>query len=208
MFGKNNYKIIPNMIDTDKFLSYKRSDSKDLLIKYSIDEDVIVLGHVGRYSPEKNQSFLFEIAEILHSKGIKYKMFLIGANYEKLEVTSEFKNNDNIIILDPVHNIESYYSIFDFLLLPSLHEGFGNVALEAQLLNKRVIVSEFVPSAVDLEMGLLKTINIDCAEEWVNTIMSWDDLKLYDKKDIEKSLRKKGFDNNKITKIYEKIYLS
>ena len=58
------------------------------------------------------------------------------------------KNNKSIIYTGSVNNVERYYSAIDVLLLPTYHEGFGNVIIEAAAMGTPSIVSE-IPGPID-----------------------------------------------------------
>src|SRR5690606_19216531 len=89
-------------------------------------------------------------------------------------------------------------SVFDVFAFPSLWEGLGLVAVEAQLAGLSCLVSRTVPLEVNL--GGIKYLDLDSAYEWSNEI---DNLKFsgnitsYESYDIY-------FNAQKLNMIYEK----
>lgn len=49
-----------NAVDTDKF-SYSTDVREKVRKKMKISRDTLVIGHVGRFTHDKNQSFLIDI---------------------------------------------------------------------------------------------------------------------------------------------------
>ena len=69
LFGKNaDFTVIPNGIELDKFRfdSVIRQEARKEL---GIAEDTFLIGHVGRFMPQKNQAFLVDVlADVLPGK--------------------------------------------------------------------------------------------------------------------------------------------
>lgn len=68
-----------------------------------------------------------------------------------------------------VKNIEDYLKPASYMLMPSLREGFGMAAVEAQIANVYVFASDCVP--VDTNLGLIQyfPLSID-SSEWARRI--------------------------------------
>ncbi|MCB2194339.1 MAG: glycosyltransferase family 4 protein [Bacteroidetes bacterium] len=114
----------------------------------TIDNDLeknhneIILGHIGRFSKEKNQRFLILVAQELIKKGIPFKMILGGDGNDFREIkdfVSKANLEDKIILPGFINNNDNFLKSIDIFLLPSIWEGFGYVTVEAMAYKKPVI---------------------------------------------------------------------
>ena len=89
---------------------------------------------VGRFAPEKNHLALLNALHKLYLKNqlFSWKFLFIGDGPLLPSITLSSKNSSYISILPSQPNISSFYQCADLLILPSLCEGFPNVALESQ----------------------------------------------------------------------------
>lgn len=138
LFGKNaDFTVIPNGIELDKFRfdSVIRQEARKEL---GIAEDTFLIGHVGRFMPQKNQAFLVDVlADVLPGKpnamiafvGDGPDMPAVQQHAEELGIV------DHILFLGQRSDVNRLYQAFDVFCLPSLYEGLGMVAVEAQVAN-------------------------------------------------------------------------
>ncbi len=128
-------KVIYHGIDIQAY------DQNISLSKYA-EEDYIILGNAGRLTEQKGQEYLIEIAEILKSRNIKFKLLIAGDGELKknLQKRIEEKRLQNCIeLLGFVGDIEIFMSSIDVFLLSSVWEGFGYVIVEAMAAKKPVV---------------------------------------------------------------------
>ena len=126
-FNSKKAMVIQNGIDNKKF-RFSSSARKILKKKYNILNEEKVLLCVARVDPMKGHSNLLKAFSIVVKHNRKLKLILIGKDTQKLN------KNNNIITLGMIKDIENYYSVADFIILPSLFgEGFSNVLVEGML---------------------------------------------------------------------------
>lgn len=129
---------IPNGVDIDKF--QKKTDN-DFREKYKIPQGSQILLCVSRIDYQKNQIRIIELHNELKIRGEKVHTVLIGPvtselYFEKIKSDLEdFSLQSEVTIIkgleaDDTDLINAYKSA-DFFILPSVHEPFGIVALEA-----------------------------------------------------------------------------
>jgi glycosyltransferase involved in cell wall biosynthesis len=104
-------------------------------VKKLVDLDSIRLGWVGRFSKVKNPMLALEAFRILSlNYSSKVELVMIGDGSLKTECEKySRKHNLNVSFLGWRNDVHSQMSRFDLLLLTSLNEGLGLVALEAGL---------------------------------------------------------------------------
>ena len=98
-------------------------------------EDKIVVGHIGRFTPQKNSVHLIEIFAAFAKKEPKAALCLIGDGELKEKMMSRIKElgiEDSVDYLGRKEDIQQFYNAMDCFLLPSLYEGLPVVGLEAQ----------------------------------------------------------------------------
>jgi glycosyltransferase involved in cell wall biosynthesis len=109
---------------------------------YTREPGEILLGSAGRLSAEKGHQYLIELAEILKTRGIRFKVFIAGKG--KLEgqlkqYAQKVGVDKNVIFLGFLENVKSLLENIDIFVLPSLYEGTANVLLEAMAARKPVV---------------------------------------------------------------------
>jgi glycosyltransferase involved in cell wall biosynthesis len=89
---------------------------------------------VGRFTKEKNHLELINALKVLDSRGQlqDWHFILVGEGLLSEKIEAAIAGLARIQVVAPVADILRFYRNADLLLLPSLHEGMSNVALEAQ----------------------------------------------------------------------------
>jgi glycosyltransferase involved in cell wall biosynthesis len=114
-------KVIPNQIELPKSLKHvKEKKNKD-----------IILGFVGRISPEKGLDLLLEVFQQLHLKDVK--LYIFGKSTDtKYEEYLKFKYSKENIVFKGFKPASEIYSQIDITIVPSLwHEPFARVVIES-----------------------------------------------------------------------------
>lgn len=127
--------------------------------KFGLNPELPVIGFVGRLSEDKGSTTLMEIHESLARRGLDHQMLIVGSPEIPMEVSiSPRIKQSQLIFLGHVPDPAGVYRAMDFLLLPTLREGFPNVALEAGASGIPVIVSDAtgaIDSVVPGKTGLV-----------------------------------------------------
>ncbi|WCP67292.1 glycosyltransferase [Vibrio tubiashii] len=140
----NRLITLSNGIDTTrfKFRPYIRSELRS---KFGISDDDILLLSVGRLEEVKNYPELISAIDLLLNQeriASSIKLFVLGqgAMLGELErLVKEKALNERVQFIGARNNIEEWLSACDMLILPSLFEGFGLVALEALSCERPVV---------------------------------------------------------------------
>ena len=118
---------------------------RDALVrKFGINLSFPVIGCIGRLSAEKGQIYLIQaIPDIL--KFFPTTQFLfIGEGEEQTYLQNEVNRlglSMNALFLGWQNRIQSFIDLCNFIVLPSVTEGFGIVALEAFAQKKSVVAT-------------------------------------------------------------------
>lgn len=173
LFGKREYKLINNAIDLNQFqfdIDIRNKKRRELGI-----DDEFVIGHVGRYSYIKNQTFLIDILKEILLVKPKSKLVLIGKGDDEAllrKKAAELKLEDKILFLVDRADVHELYQIMDVFVMPSLFEGLPVVGIEAQANGLPCVVSDRVSKEVLLtDVITMMSLN-KSPEEWARKILS------------------------------------
>lgn len=117
---------------------------KELVDKYEIAEDELVVGFSGRFSEEKAPETFVEIARMCH--GVPRLRFVMTGSGPLLKSISEQVKTLPVTIrfelAGLVDDVEKYLALYDVLILPSRFDGRPLVVMEALACGVPVIASE------------------------------------------------------------------
>lgn len=179
LFGNKKFEngeiyILNNAINLEKFI-YNEKIRENKRAELKIDKDTIVLGHIGRFVEQKNHKFLINIFNEVHKKNINTKLILVGQGPLRKEIEQQIKQlniEDYVLMLGQRADVNEIYQAFDIFLFPSLYEGLGMVAIEAQAAGNLCIVSTEIPKVakVTKKMEFLDLSSPN--QRWVDCILS------------------------------------
>lgn len=130
---------------------------------------------VGRLNEIKNHIFSLEIARKLKEKGINFTFFIVGQGHLEDSIRKNIKNyglEENTFLLGVRSDVPSLMAGADFMLMPSLHEGFPVVLVESQAIGLASILSENITREVDLNLGLVEFLSLENIDSWVKTLIN------------------------------------
>ena len=90
MFGKKAVEagrvtVLPNAIDAAAF-AYDAAGRDSLRRQWGFDADMVVIGHVGRFMPQKNHAFLLACFAQYHKRHANSRLLLVGGGELKEQV--------------------------------------------------------------------------------------------------------------------------
>lgn len=197
--------VVKNGIDVDKF-AFREDFRSSLRSEYSLN-DKFVVGHIGRFSEQKNHVFLLKIFQEILKKKPNAVLFLIGSGelYDSVMTQIEkMKLMEHIIHVKNTNEAFRYYCMFDCFLMPSLYEGLPIVGVEAQTSGLQCFFSENISPEINLtDHCNIKSLN-ESAEQWADAIVNADYRE--NRLDYSNKIREKGFDIRMTTEQIAKIY--
>ena len=138
---------IPNTIETDHFQFCEKQRVRLKKQLFGNETDVKIVGTVGRYSAEKNQTFLLDVFAAIYRHRTDVRLLLVGDGSLRafLERKAEELGITNACVFYGfTDDVAPLYSAMDVFCLPSVVEGFGIVAIEAQTAGCRCLLSKAV----------------------------------------------------------------
>ena len=207
-FKNGKIKIINNAIDLEKF-KFNKEKRNEIRKKLKIDENIILIGHIGRFVTQKNHEFLIDVFDEIHRRKQNSKLILIGQGNLKENIIEKIKYlglQDYVIFTGQTTNVSDYYNAMDIFVLPSLYEGLPVVGIEAQA---NGLLCEF-STDMTKETKVLNTTRFislkETPENWANTIL--EDYKNFKRLDSFDEMTKKNFNIKEEAKKLEEYYIN
>ena len=148
---KEKIQILPNAIDVEKY-SYN-AEKRHVMRKKMGVENRIVFGCIGRYTFQKNHSFLLRVFAEAKKKNSELYLLCIGEG-ELLEELKESARklgiSSDVSLLDWQMNIEEYLQAMDVFCLPSRFEGLPISVIEAQAAGLPCLISNTITKEVQI----------------------------------------------------------
>ena len=137
--------------------------------------DSFVVGHIGRFSPQKNHRRLIRIFSALLRLRPDSVLLLCGEG-EDLDACKQEADGlgiaGKVLFLGKVEQPQNYYQAMDVFVLPSLFEGLPLVGVEAQASGLPCVFSDTITK----EAGILPEcvfVPLDASDEvWADTILN------------------------------------
>lgn len=197
MFGdnivkQNNYCLINNAIETDKY-----SYNENIRMKTRLDlkiSDKIVITNVGRFHFQKNHSFLVNVFSEFYKKYPTSVLLLIGDGELMEEVKNQVKKlglTDCVMFLGNRGDVDQLMQAADLLLMPSRFEGFPVSAIEAQASGLPCLFSDTITTQVKITESV-KFESLEAPlEKWVEDM---EELLKEHRKDTRAQIISAGYD--------------
>lgn len=149
MFPDQKTAIIRNGINMQLF---KNPDTtrEAKRAQIGITPDAFVVGHVGRFTPEKNHMFLVDIFKEIAQKKQNAFLLMIGvadSSYVE-EKLHRYGLQDRYMILSHRKDVHELLRTMDVFIFPSIFEGLPLSLVEAQTADLRCIASDRCPEEV------------------------------------------------------------
>lgn len=171
--NNEKFKIIHNAIDFERF-KFNTEVREKIRKENRIEKNEILIGHVGRFSNQKNHEFLIEIFKELKRLNSRYKLILIGTGENELKIKNIVKKlnlENDVIFAGFKNNVNEYMQAMDVFLLPSKYEGLPVVGIEAQAAGLPIFVSKDVITSELKITQLISFISLSkSAKEWATII--------------------------------------
>ena len=170
---KGTVTILPNAIDPERF-KFSESARREIRAKYGIVDGDFVIGHVGRFFPEKNHKFIIELFSEYSQNHRNCKLLLVGNGPLQNEIQELVKQKgleDKVIFAGLQKDVVGFYSAMDVLLLPSTREAFPMTLVEAQYNGLPCIVSAAVPKETAITDNVFP-LPIDDINPWCDKLGS------------------------------------
>lgn len=140
-----------------KYFQFSEKNRNEIRDELGIDKKVIVVGFVGRFSPEKNLDTLISAVDQAVKSGTLLKLVLVGTGplESGLKERVRDKGIEDFVTFTGVRNdVGRILSSFDIFVLPSYAEGLSTSLLEAMSCGCAIICSDIPANRILLAHGV------------------------------------------------------
>ena len=203
----NKLVIIKNGVDINEF-RYDSSARKKMRNAIGVSDDAFVVGHVGRFSPEKNHDFLLRVFSEVCLVAEDARLLLVGDGPtmdEIRELSHRLGIKDKVVFTGNTSDVASYLQAMDVFVFPSVFEGLGIVAIEAQAAGLPVVASNTVPLDAKITENY-RCLSLDAGISiWRDAIVEFRGLTRKDQSDM---IVEAGFDVNGTAATLRDLYFA
>jgi len=205
MFPGQQATIINNGIQVDSFRY--QPDVRDHIRSELSLSGCFVVGHTGRFAPEKNHSFLIDVFSHIHSKNPKSILMLIGTGDLEAQMRQKVASlslQDSVLFLGSQSNVSGYLQAMDAYVMPSKYEGLSIAAVEAQASGLPCFFSDTIPAECKMTENVhYLSLNLP-AEQWADAILEIDPKM---RTTGHGAVRNAGFDISMTSEYLQSFYL-
>ncbi len=177
-FGNRAYKngsvkILHNAIDTDVY-RFDARGRKNVRTELKIPENTTVIGHVGRFTAQKNHLFLTDVFAEYVKLNENSLLVLVGNGELEDEIKKRAEERgiaDRIVFTGVRGDVPALLSAMDVFVFPSFYEGMPNAVIEAQATGLPCVISDRITHEADIT-GLVDYLPLGDAATWAEHICS------------------------------------
>ncbi|MFL2060977.1 glycosyltransferase family 1 protein [Marinilactibacillus psychrotolerans] len=213
LFGSNFEKsyIMKNGIELNKYV-FNKTIRTELRNRLGLDCKFTVC-HIGNFVEAKNHKFVIDIfKEVQKLTNNNARLLLVGSGNLQESIREYVKKcnlSKEVIFLGVRNDVEKILMASDAFILPSLFEGFGIVAIEAQASGLPCVVSKEIPKEA---LVTDKVSNFDLslsAEEWAKSVVYNGISQKKDRENYASLVSENGYDIlNTVSSYYDLLSLS
>ena len=212
LFGKKiveskRFTIIHNAVAYDRF-KYNNDIRNRIRNELNIQDYEIVMGHVGRFTNQKNHDFLIDIFYNYQLKIKNSKLLLVGTGVLEKKIKDKVKKlgiEDRVIFAGFKTNVNEYMQAMDLFVFPSLYEGLGLVLIEAQCSGLTCFTSDrVVPKEAQIS-DLVQFISLkEESKYWVDKISNT----TIERRDVYSEIKEHKYLIQDVVEELEDIYIN
>lgn len=178
-FGEKAYMngevlLLHNGVDLNSF-RYDANGRKSVRNAFGISEDTKLIGHVGRFNPQKNHSFLLDIFQQIDIQNSDCRLLLVGAGDLEQEIRTkvhQLQLDEKVIFAGIRRDVPQLMSAMDVFVFPSFYEGMPNTVIEAQACGLQCIIADTITKEAKVT-DLVSFMRLsDSPEKWAQTVLA------------------------------------
>jgi glycosyltransferase involved in cell wall biosynthesis len=151
-------------------------DPLQVRAELGIPAKAYVVGHIGRFDPQKNHDLFVEIAAQIAQRDRNAYFLLVGDGPLRHAVQQKVASlglADRFVFTGVRSDVATLMmGAMDLFLLPSLYEGLPLVALEAQAAGLPTVLSDTIAPEVEVDANLTKRLSLSQpAADWALTVL-------------------------------------
>lgn len=210
MFQGADYRVLNNAVNT-RLYTFDSSKRKMMRMQIGIEEEEMVVGHVGNFTSPKNHLFLVDIFQEVKRQMPHSRLLLVGDHVGDLadrvkEKVKALGLADSVIFTGVRSDVPNLLQAMDVFVFPSNYEGLPMTMVEAQAAGLPCLISDKVP--IECKMtDLVQQIPLaDGPDIWAKKAIAA--AKDTVREDTSAQIKAAGFDIAENAKWLQNYYLS
>ena len=188
--------VLNNGIDIDQYQNLPSRVEKRKALH--IDENALLIVHVGRFDKIKNHDFLLDVFNDIKKKRPSASLLLIGSGTEEKVILDKVKRlhlEDDVHILSNRDDVNECLQMADGAIFPSFSEGMPISLVEMQAAGLPIVASDVISEEIKVS-NLITFLPLGNAAQWADTLIDHIERReevIYDHLedwDIKESVRK------------------
>ena len=213
LFGKKflkdkNSKVIPNAFNCDAF-SFNQNFRDEVRSELGLSDEDVAIVNVGRLTPPKNHRMIFAVFKRFYDRNHNSRLYLFGDGELKEQIVmlaEEMDLSKCVFFMGNRADVFRYLNGMDAMLFPSIYEGFGTVAVEAQCNGLPVLASDVLPDETRVT-DLIKYRSLESSVDlWVEDLEQM--LKNTSRSDQSCVIKEAGYDMKTNSMNMQDFYLT
>jgi len=204
-----NYYFVPNGIDTAEY-AYSPRARERVREEFELGGTPVV-GHVGRFDPQKNHMFLIDVWRRILDNIPDARFLLVGDGPLRGKVENKIAEaglNDRVILTGVRTDVPDLLSAMDVFCFPSIHEGLGIVVLEAQASGLPSVITDTIPPEVDVTDQVTRLALNQGTQVWADMVANLLASPAVRDAVSAKQVADAGFDVNQVASWLTDFYLT
>lgn len=203
LFPGYSFTVLKNAIDTDQFC-FNQSTRERVRLLLGLSSRNHVIGTVGRLIPAKNPCGVIEIFKEIYQRDPTTIFLWVGDGVLHQEVEIEIRRyglQEAVLMLGVRSDVNELLQAMDVFILPSLFEGLGIAAIEAQAAGLPCYCSDVIPSEVAIT-DLCHFLPLGKPKMWADEILGTS----VERRDTKQEIISHGYDVRNTAKWLEAFY--
>lgn len=203
---KDNFKVLKNAIDLARYSrdDQKKEETKNL---YNISGKFVV-GHIGRFVEAKNHAFILDVFSKIVLRRPDSVLLLLGEGPLENEIKTKAKSleiSDKIIYAGVVSDVNNLINVMDCFIFPSLHEGLGISAIEAQSHGIPCFINNTLPNDLLINPNVYPLSLTLSPDDWAEFVI--ENNKIIPADVSIKNIKNAGYDIKETADFLENFYI-
>lgn len=192
MFNGRKFQILYNAIDSSIYI-YSEQIRREVREELQLGNK-LVIGHVGRFSPQKNHEFIVSLFYELQKRKSDSVLILMGGGKDRQQIekiVQELDIGSKVVFTGIRSDVNRLMQAMDVFLFPSLYEGLPVAMIEAQAAGLPCVISENIPEETIITDLVSRRALEAPVSEWIDKILKAGQK---ERRDQTVQIRKAGYD--------------
>jgi glycosyltransferase involved in cell wall biosynthesis len=153
----------------------KQADVSAIRERFGLPQDALVIGHIGRFVPQKNHDFWLEVSTYVAGNRDDAYFLLVGDGPLRKTFQDKVRQwglQDRFVFTGVRPDVHCLLQAMNVFLFPSHFEGLGLALVEAQAVGLPCVVSDTVPAEATVIERQVRRLSLGARPDvWAKTVL-------------------------------------